>query len=100
MSKVWALTTRPGPATYAIGGSMGRQPDSTRPSFPRTHFGSEPRHSTSNVPSYSKGPVYAHAVSMGKQIESHRPSANRAHFGTSTREHHAIVYSAYSYKPH
>ena len=41
VSRVWSLTTRPGPASYTLKGSMGTQPDSTKPKFPMSVFGSE-----------------------------------------------------------
>ena len=43
VSRVWSLTTRPGPASYTLKGSMGKQPDSTKPKFPMSVFGSEPK---------------------------------------------------------
>lgn len=49
VSRVWSLTTRPGPASYTLKGSMGKQPDSTKPKFPMSVFGSEAK---SNVSSF------------------------------------------------
>jgi len=100
ISRVWALTTRPGPATYLIGGSMGKQPDSRKAKYPQVRFGREERGNAIMDATYSKGPIYQQTVSMGRQADSRKPTNPRAHFGTSSRAHHDVMYSAYSYKPH
>ena len=100
VSKVWALTTRPGPGSYQLHGSTGRQADSTKPTFPYAHFGSEAKKNSCLQASYSKGAIYQQSVSMGKQSEGHRRTEPRMSFGTSTRAHHDVQYTAFSYKPH
>jgi hypothetical protein len=100
LSRVWALTTRPGPGTYQLHGSTGRQADSTKVTMPYTHFGSEEKKNSCLQPSYSKGAIYRQSVSMGKQSEGHRRTEPRMSFGTSTRAHHDVQYTAFSYKPH
>ena len=102
VSAVWGLTTRPGPDTYRpISSGFGNQVSSTKRSHKGFGFGGEKRDgSTWNATFTSAGPgSFAHEVSMGKQITSKRPTTTRAHFGTSTREHSAIQYNAWTYKP-
>jgi hypothetical protein len=100
LSKVWSLTTRPGPGSYQLHGSTGRQADSTKVTMPYAHFGSEEKKNSCLQPSYSKGAIYRQSVSMGKQSEGHRRTEPRMSFGTSTRAHHDVMYTAFSYKPH
>eukprot|EP00322_Chrysochromulina_rotalis_P002286 CAMPEP_0115837084 /NCGR_PEP_ID=MMETSP0287-20121206/5039_1 /TAXON_ID=412157 /ORGANISM="Chrysochromulina rotalis, Strain UIO044" /LENGTH=311 /DNA_ID=CAMNT_0003290585 /DNA_START=17 /DNA_END=952 /DNA_ORIENTATION=+ len=82
----------PGPATYALKSTMGKQDESVIPSPPTWVFSSAAR--TEVEPGkHSPGPAaYTLQQSVGPQLDSRKPSAGTPGFGASTRDIRAKIY--------
>ena len=82
----------PGPATYALKSTMGKQDESVIPNPPTWVFGSAKR--TDVEPGkHSPGPAaYALPQSVGPQVDSRKPRAATPGFGASTRDIRAKIY--------
>jgi len=82
----------PGPATYALKSTMGKQDESVIPSPAAWVFGSAKR--TDVEPGkHSPGPAaYSLPQSVGPQPDSKKPRAATPGFGASTRDIRAMIY--------
>jgi hypothetical protein len=82
----------PGPATYALKSTMGKQDESVIPNPPTWVFGSSKRTDV-EAGKLSPGPAaYALPQSVGPQVDSRKPRAATPGFGASTRDIRAKIY--------